>query len=46
MWVVKDHDSTIYLLGTVHILRPETVWNATKITDALRGEHGVLARSD
>ena len=24
MWAVKDADSTIYMLGTVHLLRPET----------------------
>ena len=35
MWVVKDNDSTIYLIGTAHILRPETVWNAPKITRAV-----------
>lgn len=26
MWVIKDEDSTIYLFGTVHILRTETQW--------------------
>ena len=35
MWVVRDHDSTIYLIGTVHVLRPEMVWNSEKITKAL-----------
>ena len=28
LWVVRDADSTIYLFGTVHLLRPETVWNS------------------
>lgn len=35
MWVIKDEDSTIYLLGTFHILRPETIWNVDKIKQAL-----------
>lgn len=35
MWVVKDNDSTIYLVGTIHILKPDTVWNAPKITRAV-----------
>jgi uncharacterized protein YbaP (TraB family) len=35
MWVIKDRDSTIYLLGTIHILRNETVWNTPKIKAAL-----------
>lgn len=26
LWVVKDKDTTIYLLGTVHVLKPGTIW--------------------
>jgi uncharacterized protein YbaP (TraB family) len=26
MWVVKDADTTIYLFGTVHVLRPDMQW--------------------
>ena len=26
LWVVKDKDTTIYLLGTVHLLKPGTIW--------------------
>lgn len=26
LWVVKDHDSTIYLFGTVHLLPANTSW--------------------
>ena len=26
LWVVKDADTTIYLLGTVHVLKPGTQW--------------------
>jgi uncharacterized protein YbaP (TraB family) len=36
MWVIKDDDSTIYLLGTLHVLRPETVWSDARIKDAVR----------
>jgi uncharacterized protein YbaP (TraB family) len=35
MWVVKDADSTIYFLGTVHLLKPETVWQTDKFTAAI-----------
>jgi uncharacterized protein YbaP (TraB family) len=31
MWVIKDNDSTIYLIGTVHLLRHDADWNATKV---------------
>ena len=26
LWVVKDEDTTIYLFGTIHLLKPEIVW--------------------
>lgn len=35
MWVVKDRDSTIYLFGTVHLLRPDVVWKTPKIGKAI-----------
>ena len=36
IWVVRDADSTIYLIGTIHILQPEMVWQARRITDAVK----------
>ncbi|MGA0607759.1 TraB/GumN family protein [Phenylobacterium sp. VNQ135] len=41
VWVLKDADSTIYLFGTVHVLRPDTDWRSEKITRAL-GESSEL----
>lgn len=35
LWVLKDHDSTIYLFGTVHYLKPDTKWRSAKIDKAL-----------
>src|SRR5215217_941704 len=35
VWVVKDQDSTIYLLGTVHVLKPDTQWRSPAIDKAL-----------
>ncbi len=26
LWVVKDHDTTIYLFGTIHVLKPGLAW--------------------
>ena len=34
MWVVKDADSTLYLFGTVHLLRPTTAWGTDRIDAA------------
>ena len=36
MWVVKDEDSTIYLLGTFHLVKPDTHWRSDKIAAALK----------
>lgn len=35
MWVIKDADSTIYLFGTIHVLKPETQWRNSRIDAAI-----------
>ncbi len=35
MWVIRDKDSTIYLIGTLHLLRHEMEWNAAKVKKAV-----------
>ena len=35
MWVIRDKDSTIYLVGTIHLLRPEMEWNSAKVKKAV-----------
>jgi uncharacterized protein YbaP (TraB family) len=34
LWVIRDADSTIYLFGTVHVLRPTTAWGSPKVDTA------------
>eukprot|EP01030_Chromulinospumella_sphaerica_P012727 gene12727-12520_t len=34
MWVIRDEDSTIYLFGTIHLLKPETQWRTPKFETA------------
>ena len=36
LWAIKDKDSTIYLFGTVHVLKPETQWRSPRIDGALK----------
>jgi uncharacterized protein len=31
MWVIKDSDSTIYLIGTLHLLKHNAEWNFAKV---------------
>lgn len=35
LWAIKDNDSTIYLFGTVHVLKPDTRWRSATIDQAL-----------
>jgi uncharacterized protein len=35
LWVVRDRDSTIYLFGTVHTLKPGTKWLTPKLEAAI-----------
>jgi uncharacterized protein YbaP (TraB family) len=41
MWVIRDADSTIYLIGTMHLLKHETEWSRAKVIAAL-GESSEL----
>lgn len=34
LWVVKDADTTIYMLGTVHVLKPGLSWFDAAVKDA------------
>lgn len=34
LWVVRDADSTVYLYGTVHMLKPGTAWGSDKVDAA------------
>ncbi|HET9161064.1 MAG TPA: TraB/GumN family protein [Caulobacteraceae bacterium] len=36
MWVIKDADSTIYLFGSVHLLKPGLDWQSPKLTAAVK----------
>ncbi|HEY8571783.1 TraB/GumN family protein [Phenylobacterium sp.] len=35
LWAIKDADSTIYIFGTVHALKPDVAWRSEKVTKAL-----------
>ena len=34
LWVIKDADSTLYLFGSVHVLRPTTGWASPRVNAA------------
>lgn len=35
IWVIEDADSTVYMVGTVHMMREGVDWQSTAIADAL-----------
>jgi uncharacterized protein len=35
MWVIKDADSTIYLIGTMHLLKHDAEWKTDKVKKTL-----------
>jgi uncharacterized protein YbaP (TraB family) len=37
LWVLRDADSTIYLFGTVHLMRPGVEWMTPQVTEAFNG---------
>lgn len=34
LWVIRDEDSTLYLFGTIHVLRPGTDWQTPEVQAA------------
>src|SRR5215813_11314024 len=46
MWVVKDAHSTVYLLGTIHVLKPGVNWRSEKLDAALKSSDEVWMEAD
>ena len=42
LWSVSDADSTIYLFGTVHVLRPDTPWGSARVDAAFDASQNVI----
>ncbi len=42
LWSVSDADSTLYLFGTVHVLRPDTPWGSAKVDAAFDSASSVI----
>lgn len=46
LWTMRDDDTTVYLLGTVHLLRPELVWQTPEIDAAIAGADTIVFEAD
>ena len=42
LWVIRDADSTLYLFGSVHVLRPETPWGTARVDAAFDSADRVI----
>ena len=46
LWVVRDADSTLYLFGTIHMLRPTTAWGAERVDRAFAAASHLIMEVD
>ena len=42
LWAIKDQDSTIYLFGTIHVLKPQTAWRSPRLDAALKASDDLV----
>ena len=41
MWQVKGVHGTVYLFGSVHVMKPDVVWETAKVKDALKSSEAL-----
>jgi len=46
MWTLRDDDTTLHILGTVHLLRPDLEWRSPEIDAAIAAAETVVFEAD
>ena len=46
MWTIADEDTTLYLFGTVHLLKPETEWRTDRFNTAFAASDKLVTEVD
>ncbi len=46
LWTLSDEDTTLYIMGTVHILRPEVEWKSPEIREAIAQADTIVFEAD
>lgn len=46
LWIVRDADSTLYLFGTMHLLRPTTGWGTERVDRAFASASQLIMEVD
>lgn len=46
IWAVRDRDSTVFLFGTIHVMKPGTQWRSPRFDDAFQGADQLILEVD
>ncbi len=46
LWVLSDEDTTVYIFGTIHLLRPDLDWRTEEFNAALASADVVITEAD
>ena len=46
IWAVRDRDSTVFLFGTIHVMKPGTEWRSPRFDDAFKGADQLILEVD
>jgi len=46
LWVVKGPHATVYLFGTIHVMKPEVSWHNAKLTTAMDASQTLMEEVD
>ena len=46
IWAVRDRDSTAFLFGTIHVMKPGTEWRSRRFDDAFKGADQLILEVD
>jgi hypothetical protein len=42
LWLVQDADTTLYLFGTIHFMRPDLDWRTARVTEAMEASDALF----
>lgn len=46
IWAVRDRDSTVFLFGTIHVMKPGTEWRSPRFDDAFNSAGQLILEVD
>lgn len=46
IWAVRNQDSTVFLFGTIHVMKPGTEWRSSRFDDAFKAADQLILEVD